>query len=597
VSSADRSRALVVALSCVLAGGLLLALAPREAAAVRLGGVSLLWWYAVLLGPAVAVGLTVVALAPRRRAGAAAEAARVDGAAHDPIGAVVAWTSPVLLVWLAARVCAGAPEAPLLVLAALVAPLIALAGAPTVERGRGNVVGALAAVVSVGLVLWANVLVAGDLATALGLPRLIGVTGAAVLAVVAAAPALRPRARPVALAGGLTLGLAGIVFALGIAAVTTHATPWKAWTEVASRPALAFTGASRGATEGQRLETSMALTFTESHRVTALTPATYRVTERDGDQLAIREWRLDTGDSLTLRPGDRLAVLEGGHVRFEVGKRVPGTALSGVAWADPPARSDGRRLLPWLGMMGTLLGGAAGLVVPGRRSRPGLVSAAALVLAFALAAACWGVYAAALGSDRGLGGASFAPLFEIGSPAWLPVDLGRRVRSVVIATALGCMLWASARSLRARLDIVFETDERGSAGADRAASLLWTALGGAAALSSVWPADPWQVLLAGFGLACAACVAPALAGGGRRAETVGSVAGALAFVGVALLESRLPASGHALASYPALAAAPLAWTIVAIVRPSRRRRPPVPPQIIRGGSEKSSAVRPVPAGR
>jgi len=50
----------------LLAGAGVLATLPRAAAAVRLGGLGLLWWYAAVAGPAVAVVVTVAALSRRR---------------------------------------------------------------------------------------------------------------------------------------------------------------------------------------------------------------------------------------------------------------------------------------------------------------------------------------------------------------------------------------------------------------------------------------------------------------------------------------------------------------------------------------------------
>jgi hypothetical protein len=52
----------IVALLVLLAVALLLALAPAAPGAVRLAGVSLLWWYAGLVAPLLASLLTVVVL-------------------------------------------------------------------------------------------------------------------------------------------------------------------------------------------------------------------------------------------------------------------------------------------------------------------------------------------------------------------------------------------------------------------------------------------------------------------------------------------------------------------------------------------------------
>jgi hypothetical protein len=46
----------------LLGGGILLTVAPYEVGTIRLAGVSLLWWYGVVLAPVVTVAVTTVAL-------------------------------------------------------------------------------------------------------------------------------------------------------------------------------------------------------------------------------------------------------------------------------------------------------------------------------------------------------------------------------------------------------------------------------------------------------------------------------------------------------------------------------------------------------
>ncbi|MGH7278955.1 MAG: hypothetical protein ACREJG_09720 [Candidatus Rokuibacteriota bacterium] len=58
-------RTAIVSLLVMLVGASALAVAPFDAGALRLSGVSLLWWYAGLAAPAVAVALTAVALTGR----------------------------------------------------------------------------------------------------------------------------------------------------------------------------------------------------------------------------------------------------------------------------------------------------------------------------------------------------------------------------------------------------------------------------------------------------------------------------------------------------------------------------------------------------
>jgi arginine exporter protein ArgO len=67
VTTEIRRRAGIVALLALLGGALLLALAPSQLAAIRLGGVAVLWWYAAALAPATAVVAFVTVLASRTR--------------------------------------------------------------------------------------------------------------------------------------------------------------------------------------------------------------------------------------------------------------------------------------------------------------------------------------------------------------------------------------------------------------------------------------------------------------------------------------------------------------------------------------------------
>jgi hypothetical protein len=63
----SRILAAVVTLVLVVLGGVLLAVAPYGLPAIRFAGVSLLWWYAGVVGPVVAATVTAVALASSRR--------------------------------------------------------------------------------------------------------------------------------------------------------------------------------------------------------------------------------------------------------------------------------------------------------------------------------------------------------------------------------------------------------------------------------------------------------------------------------------------------------------------------------------------------
>ncbi len=58
----DRRRAAVRALLVLVAGALVLLFAPLDVAAIRLGPLSLLWWYAVVAVPIGGAAIAFVAL-------------------------------------------------------------------------------------------------------------------------------------------------------------------------------------------------------------------------------------------------------------------------------------------------------------------------------------------------------------------------------------------------------------------------------------------------------------------------------------------------------------------------------------------------------
>lgn len=477
------------------------------------------------------------------------------------VGAVAAWTTPVLFTVVVARVFGGAPDAPLLVLLTLLAPLVALV-APSPDAAPQRTVVTLSCLASAGLVLWANVTVIGDAANLLGSPRAYGVVAAVALAAIAT---FVPRGRVAAewSTGALLVALAGVLVALVALGATARAAPWAAWREVASRPALVFGEASAWTTGGGRVARATTLLFTEAHRVTVLSAGTYRVLERDADTTALREWRLSAGDALALRPGDRLALEAGARVRFEAGKRVPGAAPSGVAWADPPERRSPQAIVRVLGLAVTLLGGAAAAVRSVRpTSAAGAVAAPALTLGFALAAACWGIYVVHGAPELSVGAAPLAPTLQahaslMGSP-W-----GRGFALLTVA-ALGALLLGTACALR---DRVVESARVGNG------RVLWVALVATAGVASLWAVDAWRVLLAGFGLATAAWVAPLLTGGDERSSLIGSLVGLVAFAGLAVLGWRLPPWAAPVTAYPALVAAPIAWLAGMVVRAAGPSRP------------------------
>jgi hypothetical protein len=459
---------------------------------------------------------------------------------------IAAWTAPVLLGAVATRVAAGAPDAPLLVLAAVVAPLVALLQPPVVEAPHA--VSAAAVVVSATLVLAASLLPLGDAALLLGARRWQGVAVAAALVLLLT---LTPGGRGWRVAA-LAVGGVAVMLCLVALGSAIALSPWSAWRGTAERPALVFAPHSRWVTDSGWFARRTTLAFEEGHRVVAVTPGTFRVMEQDGSRQVIREWRLQPGDPLSVRPGDHLTVEAGSRVRFEAGKRVPGAAPSGAAWAD----AGGGPLGASLAGLATLVLGAIGLVpAAGRR---GLVAPAAL-LALALAAACWGVYAVAAAPEIMLSGSLAEPLLRL--PDVVPGAAGL---TPLVAVALLALFLAAAGALRERVAAL--AGARGTA--------AWVAAVVIAAFASLWPFDPWFLLMAGLGFAAATIAGPRLAaGGGGRigswpVEAIGALAGGAVFVALAALGPRLPAALGALAESPALLAAPAGWLAVKLLRSS-----------------------------
>jgi hypothetical protein len=455
-----------------------------------------------------------------------------------------AWTGPVLLGVVTTRVAAGAPDAPLLVLAAIVAPLVALLQPRAPERPHP--VSAAAVVISAALVLTASVLPLGDAALLLGGRRWYGIVLATAVLLLLT---LSPRGHGWRLAA-LAAGGSVLVLCLVLLAVATGLTPWSAWRDAAARPALLFSAHSPWVTDSGWFARRTTLAFEEGHRLVVTAPGTFRVVEQEGTGHVVREWRLQAGDALSLRPGDRLIVEAGSRLRFEAGKRVPGAAPSGAAWAE----SGSAPLVGSLAALATLMLGAIGLIpAAGRRE---LVAPAAL-LVLGLAAACWGIYAVAAVPETMLSGSVVEPLLRL--PSALP---GARVLTPLVALALLAFFLAAAGALRERVTTL--AGERGTA--------VWGGVVIAAAVASFWPFDPWLVLMIGLGFAAATLAAPRLAGSGSARikgwplEALGAVAGAAVFVAVVALEPRLPVALAALAQSPVLVAAPAGFLAVKLLR-------------------------------
>ena len=246
--------------------------------------------------------------------------------------------------------------------------------------------------------------------------------------------------------GGLTLlytSALGFVALVGLVAVTLAISPWGAWRVVASRPALTFSEASAWVTDGRTLARSTALDFTEAQRVTALSPATYRVLEPG----RFREGQLHPGESLALRAGDRLVLAAGARLRFEAGKRIPGSPASGITWADPPERSSLPSVLRALGATVTLIGGALAFVGSRRAlAAPTIYIGSGLLLVLVLASLSLGVLGAYAAPGLSIGVPTLAAVFDL--PAAIVPGPWGRILGVLGAAVLLILFAATALALR-----------------------------------------------------------------------------------------------------------------------------------------------------
>lgn len=538
----------------------LLLLAPLNPGAVRVLGVSLSWWYAGALAPLLVVLITVGCLAPSGKS--------ADTPALAAAGRASVWMTPALLFFLPVEILTGGSRGLWIVLLVLIAPLLSLL---LVQR-RGEaaplppaspLILALMAVV----LLWANLLLVADVARWLGFSRPSGVLAAAAAVFVVTTWNTSRRWGPLL----APLGLLALLLSLGIVAASADRPPVRAWSHAASLPAFRFHPESPWVTEGRPVvprRGTDTLLFEEEHRVTTLGAGPLRILVSDREEIQVQEWTLAAGQSVAVRPGDRLVLEPGRRLRFEANKRIPGAPESGVRWADPPLPSVGTGLLSLLGSGLTLLGGAAALVVFQRplflSRRSVAVEGAGYVLALAWALGL-ATYTASLAPELFLGGVTPEKLFEFPALALR----GSPWRSALGWLLLlgGCFaLLASASALRDLLA------RGGPEGRDLG---LWGGMLAAAGAGSVWPLDPWSALLIAFGLG-ASTLAPLVWVGAPGAHpAAGRVAlGAGVFVFLALAAAgqllQVPVGwAQIVLGYPALVAAPVSAALLWLAR-----RPP-----------------------
>jgi hypothetical protein len=253
---------------------------------------------------------------------------------------------------------------------------------------------------------------------------------------------------------------------------------------------------------------------------------------------------------------------------------VPGAPPSGIVWADGRRGDSSRR---W-GLLFTLTGGALALLgfgVARRVPRRAMAAAGAALVAVFAWGVVWAVYCALGAPDLFLGGVAVERLARPPSLAASTGTWAAGFRGFVVAllpvAALASFL-ASSVALRERIGGLDLTGG-GEIGHDVG---LWSAIIGGTALASLWPAEPWLLVVVAFGLATST-LAPAVlwpppADRGPWGTAAG-LAGLVIFGALALAGQWTSGSeswaGLPLA-YPAVAAAPAAAIVLGLARRPRK---------------------------
>jgi hypothetical protein len=490
------------------------------------------------------------------------------------VGLLTAWLTPAVWLGVSALILDLGPDGLWIGLALVCAPLVALAlGAPPREAPpaveREPLFTVVILLVAVGCLLWANLVLAGDIAAWLGAPRWEGI------AVAAAAGWLLTAWRGARRILGLlaVLALIGVSGPLLEAARASGAGPLRAWERVASEDAFRFPPGSPWVTRGRDLRTARGrapIVFAEEHRIVAPGGGILRARTVDGRRVADLEWELTPGQSVTLRPGDEIERGSALRLRFEAGKRVPGAPPSGAAWADARLRS-----WPWhAALFLTLLTGAMALFGSGDGARPSRRQTAliggGLVMGF-LWAQAWAVYSVLGAPDLFFGGVTAERLIELPGLVGVGAPWRRLLQAAPLVAGLAGFL-ASSLALRERLGALDRTGS-GEIGYDLG---LWAGVFGVAAVASLWPVDPWWLTLLALGGAGSALAPAALwppPTGRPAAATVPGLVGLGLFVVLALAGGLRGGGslGATVLSYPAVVAAPAGACVLWIARRSARR--------------------------
>jgi hypothetical protein len=470
---------------------------------------------------------------------------------------LAAWLTPAALLAVPATLAMSAADGLWLGLTLLLVPLITL-GLSVPRRpdaapgGRGALFPVVTLLLAVGMLLWANIALAGDVAVWLGRPRWQGI------AVTAALGWLLTAWRPLRRTAPLLLSIALVASAIPLLQIgwASGLAPTAAWDRVATQPAFRFPPSSPWVTIGRELGAARGktpLVFDEVHRLTAPAGGTLRARTVDGTRLAEIEWSLAPGQTITLRAGDELSRSPSLRVRFEADKHVPGAPPSGMAWAEDRPH----HWLERVGLLVTLLVGSAALLRAGlvvRLSRDGVGFVASGLLVALVWAEAWAVYSMLNAPDILLGGITLERLLELPAPALFAEPWRRTLQALLLVAGLAAFL-ASSVALRERLGALDPTGG-GEIGRDPG---LWAGLFGGAALASLWPVDPWALTLLTLGGAGCA-LGPATLAPPRRAALgiTAGVLGLIVFATAAAAQIRGAGGGllGAVVAYPALAGAP-----------------------------------------
>ncbi len=491
----------------------------------------------------------------------------------------------LLAVWLTPAIWLGMPALVLdrgldglsVGLALTLAPLVALGvGTPAQRPGNERVQRFSEAVLRlvVGIVLWANIALAANVAAWFGVPRWQAVAVVALGGFILTACLGSTRV----IAALLLAAFLGLTLSLAQLALEVGAPPLAAWERLASQAAFRFPAGSAWVTSGLELGLARGrapIVFEEEHRVTAPSGGVLRARSSRASRVTEMEWALSAGQSVVLRPGDQIDRASPLALRFEAGKRVPGAPAAGSTWAAGWSRGWARHA----GLYLTVLLGGMVLVGTGVSTRAGRRTTLFVglgLLAALLWAQGWAIYAALATPDLFLGGITSDRLVDlhlIGHGARWP----KEVFVAVFLAAAVASFSASGVALRERLRALAG---RGTARVGRDTG-LWALMFGAAGLAGLLPMEPWGLMLLALGIGAAGMGPLALWPQSRpREATVAGALGLALFAACAIFgafQGATPDLGgpqglaDAILSYPALAAAPAGAVALWICRCAAHR--------------------------